>query len=162
MFRPARLLVSLSLFAVAAAYGADDLTDTITFNVKLEITESCEFTTASDVDFDSTARSTDTEVLTSTGSLIVNCTGGTPYSIGLNDGANGGRRMTDGNGNYIAYELYQDDAYGIVWGNSMPNEKVAGTGNAADQTLTVYGQVDSILNVPRGEYSDSVVATVTY
>ena len=84
-------LLALVIAAAGTALPAQAATDTTTFNVKIVITESCDIhtTAATDVDFGTHARST-TAQQTATGTLTVNCTDGTPYNIGLDNGDGGG------------------------------------------------------------------------
>ncbi|RYZ01010.1 MAG: hypothetical protein EOO24_15680, partial [Comamonadaceae bacterium] len=67
-------LIGSLLGAAALAHAAD----TTTFQVKIVITESCNISTTTDVDFGSNARSE--TVTQAVGALNVNCTTGTPYS----------------------------------------------------------------------------------
>ena len=157
-------LLALVIAAAGTALPAQAATDTTTFNVKIVITESCDIhtTAATDVDFGTHARST-TAQQTATGTLTVNCTDGTPYNIGLDNGSNfsGTRRMSDGGTNYLGYGLFRDSAHSLAWGTTIGTNTLTGTGTAANQVISVYGQtVDT--NAPAGSYSDIVTATVTY
>ena len=147
----------LAGFAVAASAG----TDTTTFQVKITITESCDIhtTAATDVDFGSVARSATASQ--ATGALNVNCTNGTAYSIGLNNGANYNttRRMTDGT-NFIGYGLYRSSGTTQPWDDA--SNLYSGTGTGSTQSVSVYGTVSGSTNVPAGSYADTVTATVTY
>ena len=157
-------LLALVIAAAGTALPAQAATDTTTFNVKIVITESCDIhtTAATDVDFGSHARST-TAQQAATGTLTVNCTDGTPYNIGLDNGSNfsGTRRMSDGGTNYLGYGLFRDSAHSLAWGTTIGTNTLTGTGTAANQVISVYGQtVDT--NAPAGSYSDIVTASVTY
>jgi spore coat protein U-like protein len=105
---------------------------------------------------------------TGTVSLSVTSNTATPVTVLMGQGSNAApgssdtaplRRMTSGS-NYLNYQLYQDAAESIPWGNA------AGTG----QSLTASGQVNLKLyvgilpgqNPPVGTYSDVVVMTVSY
>ena len=50
------------------------------------------------------------------------------------------RKMTSGAAT-VNYTLYSDSGRTTVWGNTIGTDTVAGTGNGAAQTLTVYGRV---------------------
>ncbi len=144
------------------AMGSHAGTDTANLNVKVTITATCDIHSVSpgDVDFGSVPSSA-TDVDT-TGTLSVNCTSGTDYVIGLDDGQNASgsvRRMVKGS-DHVAYELYKDGARTTRWGND-PASGLGGTGSGSTQTLSVYGRIASA-NSPAGDYSDVVVATVTY
>lgn len=163
-------LIAAALFATVFAGAAGAATDTTTFNVKIVITESCDIHTAAatDVDFGSHARSAGQ--WDATGSLVVNCSQGTPYTIALNAGSNSSsatasatnRRMTDGT-NFVPYGLYRDAARSEFWGDVVGTDVLSGTGTAASVNVPVYGRVlAASTNVPAGTYSDVVTATITY
>ena len=176
MESPRSTIVSCLLAAACVlAPGAGRGQDTETFQVRITITESCAFSTstsATDVDFGTVPRST--EPADATGSLVVDCTPGTPFEIGLNNGLNpatgatarataNNRRMTDGNGNYIPYGLWYDAAHTNPWGAPENGQAYAGTGTGEGQNIPVYGEVPAgATNVPRGTYSDTVTATLTF
>src|SRR5690348_15641269 len=73
-------LIAAALVAAGVAGNADAATANSNFQVKINITESCSFssTGASDVDFGNKARMSTGNVDT-TGILVVNCTQGTTY-----------------------------------------------------------------------------------
>ncbi|WP_439589208.1 Csu type fimbrial protein [Hydrogenophaga sp.] len=157
-------LRQLSIFTACllGAYGAHAASDTANLTVKVTITATCNIHSVSptDVDFgsiQSTAIDTD-----AAGALSVNCTPGTDYTIGLDGGENfsgGERRMAKGT-DYVAYELYRDAGRSQVWGNDLAGS-LAGTGSGSAQTIPVYGRIASA-NSPAGDYTDVVIATVTY
>lgn len=145
-------------------------TQTAQFQVRIIITESCDIqgVAASDIDFGTVARGTGAPVDTQ-GNLQVNCTNGTPYTIGLDPGSNAtsptagasNRRMGDGNSNFIPYGLYRDAARQNFWGNVAGSDTLTGTGTASAQSIPVYGRVPST-DAPSGNYSDTIVATIGY
>lgn len=98
------------------------------------------------------------------GGLGITCTGGTAYSVGLNNGQTGtgptARRMTLGN-QAITYGLYKDSARSVPWGNSG-GQLVTGSGAGAVQNIPVYGRVPAQQTPRAGVYTDTVVVTVTY
>jgi spore coat protein U domain-containing protein, fimbrial subunit CupE1/2/3/6 len=107
--------------------------------------------------------------LTATGKVSVTCTTGAPATITLGQGPDPGasstdaapvRRMKSGS-DYLNYNLYSDNAYSNVWGNDATSD-VDNTGTGANQDITVYGRVPAGQNVPTGNYSDTVVATITF
>lgn len=166
-------LVALAVLgAVGAAQAAG--TDTTTFKVKLVITESCTISTTAptDVDFGSQGRVTTAVAFDAAGALNVNCSAGTPYTIGLNGGVNslgtanapvaGNRRMKLGaTTTYVPYELYQNAGRTTFWGNTIGTSTVAGTGTGSSVALPVFGRVISV-NSAAGSYEDTITATVTY
>lgn len=169
------ILPRLLAAAVAVATGPGLAQDTETFQVRITVTESCAFSTATsatDVDFGTVPRSTNPA--DATGGLAVDCTPGTPYEIGLNNGLNptsgataratsSNRRMTDGDGNYIPYGLWYDAGHTNPWGVADNGQAYAGTGTGDGQNIPIYGQVPAdATNVPQGTYSDTVTATLTF
>jgi spore coat protein U-like protein len=95
--------------------------------------------------------------------LSVSCTKTTPFTIGLGNGANfagGNRFMKDAaSADTLHYELYSDSAHTTVW-NGVST--VAGTGGT-NASETVYGRIFSGQFVtPSANYTDTVVATVTF
>lgn len=166
-----RRILSLSLCAAVMALpaAAQAATDAANFQVKLVITESCDIHTAAptDVNFGVQARAAAAVSVTATGSVTVNCSPNTTYSIGLNGGNNasatpapGDRRMQGGLGAFVPYDLYQDLAAITFWGNGA-GSSVTGSGTGANQVYQVYGKLTN-LNFPADTYADTVTATVTY
>jgi spore coat protein U-like protein len=103
-----------------------------------------------------------------TGTLTVACTTGAVATIALDTGANSGhatgttRAMTDGSGDYLSYELYQDSGHTTLWGtdDNAAVESAAVSTTAVD--YTVYALVPASQDVPSGTYSDSVAVTVSF
>ncbi len=98
--------------------------------------------------------------------VVVTCTNGTPYNVGLNAGAGTGatvatRKMTSGS-NTLTYSLYSDSGYSTVWGNTIGTNTVTGTGTGLTQTINVYGSATALQAVPAGSYADTVTVSLTY
>lgn len=162
----ASALLALGGFAVSA--GAATNPATTTFTVQLVVQKACSVS-ATDLDFGS-QDSTATNFSASTnGTVTVTCSKNTPYIVGLapsNGDANGAGEMSGTSGETVGYQLYQDSAHNLVWGNSgalgTPGNEVSGTGNGFAQTpLNVYAEV-STANVTPGTYTDTVNVNVTY
>jgi spore coat protein U-like protein len=108
-----------------------------------------------------------TAASTSTSTISVTCTNTSPYNVGLNPGTASGatvttRKMTGPNSALLSYQLTQDSAHTINWGQTVGTDTVAGTGNGSAQNITVYGQVAAGQYVTYGAYADTITATVTY
>ncbi|NKN36437.1 spore coat protein U domain-containing protein [Agrobacterium sp. a22-2] len=105
----------------------------------------------------------DTEV-TATGGIDVTCTPGTTYSISMDGGLTGAtdpeQRLMQSGSNTIAYGLYSDASHSTPWGSASAN-LVSGTGAGSVESLPVYGRVEPQSAAP-GQYSDTVVVTITY
>jgi len=104
--------------------------------------------------------------LDGTGTVTVACTKGAAATVGLGLGSNATgsvRRMADGGTNYLTYELYQDAGRTTVWGDSGTALLSPGAApSKAPRNFTVYGRVAANQDVPAGNYSDTVVATVNF
>lgn len=100
------------------------------------------------------------------GSLGVQCTSSTPYTVALDAGGGTGattaaRKMSNG-GSTVTYALYRDSSRTQLWGDTQGTDTVAGTGNGSSQTLTVYGRVVAQPTPTAGSYTDTVNVTITY
>lgn len=153
--------------------GWDSGNATITANYV--VPSLCQLDSTSNVDFGnindigSTSRD-----YTAQGAVNTTCNNGTPYSIYLGDGNNritgGFRRMTNGSSQYIPYQLYQNSTYSTVWDTTGGVTAVGGsggvskTGSGSAQSTNVYGKIPqgTTISTTPGNYSDSVVVTVTY
>ena len=103
--------------------------------------------------------------LDQTGTVTVTCTKGSGLSIDLGLGANASgaiRRMNDGSGNMMTYELYSDNGRTTVWGSGASGLAIAAAPSKVARSYTVYGRVPSAQDVSAGNYSDTVVATINY
>lgn len=149
--------------ALSPAYAADE---TANFDVTLTIVANCTIS-ASLHDFGQNTGNIAADIDTSS-EVTVNCTNGSPYTVALSDGGNsvvpGQRNMQNAADlSTVSYQLYSDPLRTQTWGSTTGVDTVAGTGNDADQTLTVYGRVAAGQNgVTVGDYNDTVVATVTF
>lgn len=99
-----------------------------------------------------------------TTSIGLVCSGRTAWQIGLDNGlyASGTtRRMRNGAGQFVVYELYRNSPRSLRWGNTLGTDTLAGTGTGAAESLPVYGRVGA--QAPAiGSYSDTITVTVTY
>jgi spore coat protein U-like protein len=104
--------------------------------------------------------------LDGSGQVTIACTKGTAPTVGLGLGSNASgsvRRMSDGSGNYLTYEVYSDSSRSAVWGDSGSNlyTPVVAPSKAA-RSFSVYGRIAGNQDVAAGSYSDTVVATVNF
>jgi spore coat protein U-like protein len=83
-----RLLARMGLLAPVLLFSGSALalTATTQFNVQITINAECQINSASDLNFGATGV-IDTAVA-ATNAIVVQCTNGTTYDIGLNDGQN--------------------------------------------------------------------------
>ena len=104
-----------------------------------------------------------------TATFDVQCTNGTTYNVALNEGSTTGgtiatRLMTDGSASpeTVSYQMFRDSARTLNWGKTIATDTVAGTGNGAAQTLTVYGRIPPQTTPSPNTYTDLVTVTITY
>lgn len=164
------LLGAVALTAVCVPASAQQVA-TSTFDITMTVEAACTVTAGpgSNIALGSVpASATDT---TGNSDVTVNCSNTTPYFIGLepsnaNTSGAGILSGTGGNTDTIAYQLSSTPGpAGTVWGNTATSVSVgngvAGTGNGADQSITVYATVPSA-NVTPDAYSDTVTVNVNY
>lgn len=156
-------ILFLGAFAVIGGQ-AEAATTTTTFQVQMTITASCIINSASTLNFGSSG--VIAAAVNQTSTIQVQCTNTTPYSVGLNAGTATGatvttRKMTAG-ANTISYALYSNAGMTTNWGQTVGTDTVAGTGNGAAQSFTVYGQVPAQTTPAPAAYADTITVTVTY
>lgn len=163
----ARTLITGSLIASVVGVAAQEAKASVatgTLSVSMTIQASCTLASTSPVAFGTQG------VLTAntdaTGSLTVQCTNTTPYTVALDAGAGTGattalRKMTAGAAT-VSYALYRDSSRTLTWGNAQGTDTVAGTGSGSNQALTVYGRVAPQTSPAPGSYADTVNVTITY
>ncbi|PWW04401.1 spore coat protein U-like protein [Hoeflea marina] len=102
--------------------------------------------------------------VTASGSINVTCTPGTNYHVTMGGGLGGvadpEQRLMQSGSDTIIYGLYSDAAFTMPWGMDGGTQ-VTGTGAGSEQALPVYGRVAPQAAAP-GQYSDTVVVTITY
>ncbi len=133
-------------------------TTTATFGVSATVQASCSVTaTALNL-----GNYVPTAASTSTSTISVTCTNGTPASFLLNAGSTTGATVTNrllvNNGVTLQYGLFSDAAHTANFGTTATS--VNGTGAAV--VTTVYGQVAAGQYVAPNTYTDLITATVTY
>lgn len=92
----------------------------------------------------------------------LDCTPGTAFSVALDDGRNGARRMADpATGALLHYEIYRDPAARLRWG-AAPGETVAAVAPADGRVeISAYGRV-VVDRATAGRYSDVVTVSVMF
>jgi spore coat protein U-like protein len=159
---------ALALGLVAAASAA---TATSNLSVTATVSANCAISTSAVAfgAYDPVAANASAD-LDATGTVSVTCTSGAAADISLGQGANANagstdaaplRRMSNGASGFLSYALYSDTGRTTVWGNTVATD-VGHTGTGTQANLTVYGRVPGGQNVATGNYSDTVVATVTF
>ncbi len=112
-----------------------------------------------------------TNDLTASSAISVRCTNNTTYDVNLSTGSSGtfaNRTLVLGS-DTLNYNLYTTSGYTTVWGDNTGGSgrpaTGTGAGMAANQTLTVYGQLLAANNtapVDAGTYTDTIIATISY
>ena len=163
MLRSKTLRVACLLLATAGlATPAISATDTDPLSVTATVVATCSITGAT-LAFGN-YNSTQNDV---SANLSVSCTNTTAYTVTLNEGlgasaTTSSRKMTKTSDTpTLNYALYSDAGRTANWGDQAADD-VAGTGNGAAQTLTVYGRITSGQLPTPGAYTDTVTATITY
>ena len=105
------------------------------------------------------------------GTVSVNCTSGSSYTIALSAGAGTGatvasRKMTSGtvpSAQLLSYTVYTTAARTTVWGDATTaSAVVAGVGSGVAQSISAYGRIFQSPLVQAGAYTDTLNVTVTY
>jgi spore coat protein U-like protein len=162
--KPALCLFVSAVVAIAGlvlcptAIGA---TATTAFAISVAVPATCVIT-ATALNFASYTGAVDL----ATSTLTMTCSNTTRYNVGLNAGQASGatvstRRMSNGAAG-LSYSLYSDTNRTLNWGQTVGIDTVTGTGNGSAQVLTVFGRVPAGQFVTPGNYSDTIIATVTY
>ena len=101
----------------------------------------------------------------SSGTVTIACTKGSSQTITLDQGSNADgstRRMSDGLGEYMTYELYQDSARSQVWGTGANAYTPGPAPSSLPRSFTVHGRLPGAQDATVGAYTDIVVATVNF
>jgi spore coat protein U-like protein len=165
-------ILALMCLLPSASALAQSSVDTQAFEVRMDVAGTCAILTASDIDFGSQTSTAGTR--DQQGTLSVQCTKDTAFTLGLDGGTTTGqvsaRAMTNSpippaQPVQIAYTLSRDAFGGSVWGNDSANWYVGrglGLGSAYAIDIDVYARATLVGNEPAGAYRDTVTATLTY
>ena len=105
---------------------------------------------------------------TTSNQISITCTKGVRYTLGLNNGSNGGtspsnRFMADSaSGQKISYGIFQDTNMTLQWGSTAGVDMISGKATGLTQVYNAYGQIPVQPTPLGGSYADTVVITVTY
>lgn len=167
--RPVRTLAAITAttaLVAALAPRASAATATANLTVSATVTKNCTVSTSALAfgSYDPVVANASAN-LDGTGGVTVACTRGATASIALGSGSNATgstRRMTDGAGNYLAYELYSDSGRSSVWNTGAGALGLTAAPSRAAREFAVYGRIAGNQDVPAGAYGDTVVATVNF
>ena len=158
---------ALALLAAIAPATAQAATATANLSATATVINNCTINTAALAfgNYDPVGANAAAD-LDGTGTVTIACTKGTTATIGLGLGANASgttRRMTDGSGNYLTYEMYHEVGHSTVWGTAgAALLSPAAAPSKAARNFTVYGQVTGNQDATAGSYTDTIVATVNF
>ena len=170
--RIGRLMAGAGMAALVAGFAGyqsatlEAAAATASFSVTANVTANCTIV-AGDLGFGSydPVVANATSPLDQTSTLTVACTKGTNAAVSLNLGTHTSgstRRMQSGSTatEFLNYELYTTGAHSVVWNTT---NTVAYTATSkASSNLTVHGRVAAGQDVETGNYSDTIVATITF
>jgi len=148
-------------------YAVSGANQTASLTVSATVTNNCTISTAAltFAPYDPVITNASAN-LDGTGRVTVACTKGAAPTIGLGTGSSASgstRRLSDGAGNFLTYDVFKDSGRSTSWANSGAGllTTTAATSKAA-RDFTVYGRVAGNQDVPAGSYGDTVVATVNF
>lgn len=138
--------------------------DTDSFDVTATVLATCEVT-AQDLefgDYDPVAAAH----LDAATELSVTCTNGSAYEVGLSlgDGSSAStatRYMTQGS-DQLGYVLYQNPQRTTLWGDDEGNNTLSDVGTGVAKTIDVFARIPMQQTAPAGDYTDTIVVTVTW
>jgi spore coat protein U-like protein len=161
------LVVGLALAASPATLRAQaTLTVTAAMPVRIELVGFCNVS-ASDLDFGAYASNSQTPAQ---GQSVIQlqCSGGAVAELMLDAGSGPGgntsrRRMgQDRGGDRLDYDLFQDPARSIHWGDKSGVDTLEVQTTGVPQTVPVYGKIPGGQRVRDGIYSDMITVRVLF
>ena len=159
-------LTATTALVAALAPRASAATATANLTVSATVTKNCTVSTSALAfgSYDPVVANASAN-LDGTGTVSVACTRGATANVGLGTGSNASgsaRRLTDGSGNFLNYELYSDSGRSAVWNAGAGTLSLTAAPSRASRDYTVYGRIAGNQDVPAGTYGDTVVATVNF
>ena len=167
--RIARILAGTGVVVLVAGLAGqttEAATATASFGVTASVAANCSISAAALAFGGYDPVSTNASAaLDQTSTLSVACTKGTSATVSLDLGthATGATRRMQHSSTateFLTYELYTTAARTTVWNTT--NTVAYSAASKAASSLTVYGQVAGGQDVATGNYSDTVVATITF
>jgi len=139
-------------------------TTTSSFNSQIIIQNSCDIIAATNLDFG--IQGVLATNVDSASVLLVNCTNGASFDVGLNEGTTAGgttaTRKMDSGSDTIDYVLSQDGGHSTNWGNAVGIDTLSATGTGALQAIAIFARVPAQTTPAAGTYTDTVTVTVTF
>lgn len=139
-------------------------TTSAAINVSANVASNCKFTGVNtlffgDYDFQATSP------LDVTGQTNLSCTKGTSVTLSINNGQNAlgpQRRLTDGSGNLLNYQIYTSASRTTIWNTTNTVSFVASSSTVT--TIPLYGRMPAGQSGGSGTggYTDIVTITATF
>lgn len=165
-----RSSLALAMLGALALPGLAQAQTTADFQVRVEVVDACEISTADGATLDFGTYDFLDSLVPATVSVSVRCTLLTPYAIGLDQGLHGSatndRKMKhETEDEYLDYSLTCAGLTGFdcltQWGN-VDGERYEGIGlGLVPEVILVTGTIAGSQNAAAGVYTDTVTATVT-
>ncbi len=116
---------------------------------------------------------TSATAVTTTGNVAVTCSAlvlfSVAYVISMNAGNSGSfsTRFMNLTGQHLNYNLYQDVAHTLIWGDgtggsNTVSDSYTAIGLSETNNYTVYGLLPTLQPIAAGTYTDTITVTVTY
>ncbi|MFN7413133.1 MAG: spore coat U domain-containing protein [Dolichospermum sp.] len=169
-----RLALASALFVAVGSAApsmavADTATATSNIGISASVPNNCTISTSpmTFAAYDPIGNNASSD-LNITGTVTTTCTSGASATIMLSQGNNAGNGSTDtlpirqlaAGANKLSYNLYQN-TQNTVWANT--NETgVSPKATGIPTVMNVFGRILRGQNVPAGNYTDSVQATIAY
>ena len=154
------------LLAMACLFIGDParaVTSTGLQNVRAQVNGSCTIAVGTVIAFGNLTATSALAVAQAdaTGSIVVSCSSGTLYLLAMDGGSNysGVRRMANGPGQYLTYDIYPSSARTVPLGGSVSASLVS---DGTAQTFYAYGRVPAQTAGGSGNFTDTLTFTVTY
>lgn len=149
----------LGLLDICVGVQKDNVDRTIT--VTAVIDKQCAINNAPDLSFGSYALVGQFNPITQ--NINLTCTKTEGYKVSFSDGnnrlANSWRRMTDGQGHYLQYNIYQTDGV-TIWDTT---NKLSASGTGLSQTIPYKAIINpSQAELPAATYTDQITVIVEY
>ncbi|NJN64777.1 MAG: spore coat protein U domain-containing protein [Acidobacteria bacterium] len=158
-----QLAMGLALLLIATSAGFA-YTENDSYQVTARVTGTCTVSNAT-LDFPHYQYG---QIATLTGStqIEIACSTGEDFVVFLGEGLfyDSHRRMKHTSAEqHLLYELYTDMGMTSIWGDSLVENYVSGTGQGEPQYVTVYGQIPGGQSPTlAGQYQDVVLITVEW
>lgn len=170
------ILVGLAMMITLGGQGVGRAASvTTTLPVSATLVAGCSVQTAG-INFGNVVSGSAIQPQDATGLVTVTCAGSSNYVVYMGAGTRTGGTtrgmapVSATTGATLRYNIYQDAAHTILWGDAGGGDTfsagtgLAGTGNGLAQSLTVYGRILLDITPPTivGNYTDTVLVTLVF